>query len=259
MSEYIIKYPGLSKYASINEKGVLKWDADADTATGFASSEDARKAFAAAQEFSLATAQKKLAAAKASGKMVNAGHRYSHATNQYESFQRHPRLDDYSNAWSAPGFDAEFEARASRDDLTGTFEMFFVRSPYGWLGTPLKKSRWNKYEWNASFHQATPFMTLDAAAAAVEEEYDFDYAIVKTTAAITGVQAYETGRKPRGTIDDELSCALSCAVEARDIETTIKQAAEERAKSAAAKAAAAGTCDAPEAQEPSNPKARARI
>lgn len=98
-------------------------------------------------------------------------------------------------------------------------------------------------------------MSHEAAAMAAEEEDDCDYAIVKTTAAITGVQCFESGQKPISTIDDELACALSCAVEARDIESTIKQAAEERGKAANAKIGALPK----EPQEAANPRPKARI
>ena len=233
MSEFIVKYPGLPKYAVISESNVLKWSADAAGATGFPGQKEALEAFRAAQRAAEDEARRKLASALAAKRQIKDGCAFDYEQRKYVPNMRAPEINDYRTVWGQAHFTPDFEARASQDDLRGTFEICYARSPKGWLGFPSKKTSWSKYSWNASFHQALPFMSREAAELAIRESgYGGEFAILLSTCAFTEVSRFERCGKAGCHSSDDTVNALATAVEARDIQSAIKEAALLRAKEA---------------------------
>ena len=236
MPEIVVKHPANNSYAVFDpKKNTLKWSGDVQSATSFADQPAACAAFDAACSTLAAAAWAKTDKAAAAGKMVKAYGLFQdeHGQRRYGDYERPANFSDYAPVWLqdylAKDFDPDYVTRASRDDLMGVFDIFFIKSERGWLGCPTTRSSYSRYTWNKAFHQAATFLSkADALRAAAEAGAGRDaIAVVKSSCAFSGVAFSEMGRDADSCPDPE-AMAIKCACEARDIEADIQRAADLR-------------------------------
>ena len=233
MPEIVVKHPANNSYAVFDpKKNTLKWSGDVQSATTFAGQPEASAAFAAACSALASAAQAKTDKAAAAGKTVKAYGSYldQQGHRRYGDYERPANFSDYAPVWLqdylAKDFEPDYVTRASRDDLMGVFDIYFIKSQRGWLGCPTTRSSYSRYTWNKAFHQAATFLSkADAVRAAAEAGAGRDaFAVVKSSCAFSGVAFSERGRDADSCPDQE-AMAIKCACEARDIEADILKAA----------------------------------
>lgn len=220
------------KYAKISANGKsLTWATQAE-ASGFVSPTAARSAFNDACRAIMASAEKRVSAALASGSLkrmpgshgragvfVMAGKR---SENALSFFAPHWLLKNWGGGALPPiGFpDA---SRPADNDLLGVFEQFFIRSTDGWLCRSQTKRQAGSLEWNAAFGLAVPFFSEEAAQGEILKRYGGAW-VVKTSCVFTGISP-SLNRPPA---PDRISRAIAAACEARDIRASLDESVQAR-------------------------------
>lgn len=231
MAEFILKhpYPRPPRWMRI-DKGAVKWISSPAEADAFPDPEAAMAAFAAARLEMIAKAQIKVDKALAEGKEIT--------PTRWPRTPRNPTIDDMAPDWvSQKGFKPCLESRATENDLLGVIELWFVKTKEGWLG----KSKDNEYRVKDTFHEAQPFLSLEAAQAAKQSaRYG-----VQGASYLKGSMAFSQVIPSSGGTMDDQSRGIAAACEAREIGGEIEAAALARMKDLGAAKA-----------QPAKPKAR---
>lgn len=217
MAEFILKhpYPNPPAWASI-EKGAVKWVKEAAKASAFPSEADAMAAFGEAKKTMMAKAEAKLKRDLAAGKKIKDS-RYYYAKDRL----RDPKIDDCAPQWLLNNrFKPVTESRSNSDDLLGVLELWFVRGSLGWL----RDGRDRRMEFDENFNGAKPFLSIEAARAALAKSYgSHECSFIRGSMAFSQVVA----SSPTGSLDPQAR-AISAACEAREIGAEIQAAATAR-------------------------------
>lgn len=225
----------IPKYARVDRSGKSMVWTTIDQATGYASAQDATKAFDDACSAMLLSAKTKRAKAIAEGCRIDipyAGE--AHLFGADGQFIRRASSDAalFAPVWLLEGFDPDHPelhrahfplgARPTPMDLLGVFETFYARTPKGWLARPQKKYLEGRLQLDGPFALAVPFSSQSSAENALLNHGATDGWVVKTSCVFTAIS---TMGRP---VDDEVAGSIRSACEARDIETSLIQSARDR-------------------------------
>lgn len=235
MPEFLIANDSeLSKYARIEDEAIV-WVEQSD-ATGFATPEQARERFDAVIDVLRVEGKKKGQAALERGTLKKQGGMFfkTKEPEKDDRMHRHRESHDkpehfYMTVWlrnANKNLSKMFPvaSRASRDDLLGVHELFYLCSKDGWLVRPQTRSSEGRLEFGPSFSMAVSFSSEASARLEMSKQRKLAW-IVKSTCAFTQVIAPKDAG--RGT-SPELVGAISAACEARDIQGSIEASAQER-------------------------------
>jgi hypothetical protein len=233
----------VARYAKFVEqkKGVKVSWGTMDEATGFASAEEARAKFLAACEGMLKEAADAAQKDLASGAIVKHGSRY--ATGGYSEKWtvengKLSALELRAPQWliKAQSQLASFPIaqRTTAEDFLNRFDVYYARSSEGWLCRPQRAAEYGRYTWSENFSLAVPFNSPDAARAEIRRwanTRDGGGHVVSCSCVLGDA-------KPEGKPQpDPIATRIAMANEARDIQSAIDQAANERIAALAEKAA----------------------
>jgi hypothetical protein len=226
---------------------------DMESATGFATQEEARETFNAACMAMIEKAKEQAKKAVESGAIRKTEHGYTQSEEKrvWRRVHKQDPAEFKSPQWlweKRNQLDSfPVASRSTADDFLGVFELFFVRSDTGWLARGQLKNSADRLEWTESFALAIPFSSREAAMVEVKRAHG-SASIVKTSCVFVGAESVGHANA------DDTSAQIQAVCEARDIRSAIDQAARERLEAMAAKAA-----EKEPAQEAVSPRRASRI
>ena len=140
----------------------------------------------------------------------------------FENAPNGPASRHYEFGLDAAGALFRVDSKSTLEDILQSFETFYARSAHGWLGGPRTKQRWGLFEWRESFTDAQGLPSLDSIKDALTAiGSGSDHTILRTRAVFTEAV-------PVGNSHDDVSLGIGAACQARDIESTIVEAAKSR-------------------------------
>lgn len=150
------------------------------------------------------------------------------AFSQYGKVKFPARPSDFLPQWcfGAGSPDCDMESVAAPDELLSPLEVWFVRSKRGWLGAEGRHLRFFP-----ELHQAMHHFSQEAARDAALKSRSPDCVLVKSQLVVSRVVPMPGARDWD---KDDVSAALMCGCEARDIEEAISNVAQERKDAIAA-------------------------
>lgn len=258
MPEYLIANTDeMTKYALVKPTGIT-WGRQAD-ATGYGTPQAAREAFDKVVDLAMSKAKAKADAALTSGEVqqqINSNlytnghfyktrerqaieereqkspHRRSSSRWEHSVTMRRSAIELFVPLWMAEGANTKASSfpvasRASRDDLLGVHELFYVCGASGWLCRPETKAQAGVLTFGHSFALAVSFASREAAQVEISKHRADGCSIVKSTCVFTQVIT-PPGAGAASTSHPEIVAAIASACEARDITGSIEQSARER-------------------------------
>lgn len=225
MPDYLISDGGdLPKFARVDGAGpsVKLVFVEQSAATGFPTPEAARAMADEACSAMLAAGERKAAKALETGSIVKdpIGGSFTHVKSGRYAYALEELCVPAWLLWllrqkqSLP-----ISSRPSAEDVYGVFETFYVRSSRGWLSRSMRRRDEGSLVWDESFGLAVPFSSREAAEAELGGAAGH---VLKASSVFTAVSSVN---HPGA---DDLSDGVRSACEARDIESSLEQSAQER-------------------------------
>lgn len=225
MPDYLISDGAdLPKFARVDGSGdsAKLVFVEQSAATGFATPEAAKAAADQARAAMMAAGERKAAKALAKGDIKKGSDGFfTHVKSERWAYTA---LELCVPAWlwwirdKSDGL--KISSRPSADDVYGVFETFYARSEKGWLSRSMKRRDEGSLVWGDSFGLAVPFSSREAAEAELAR-WGRGH-VLKASSVFTGVSSLNSPEA------DDLSDGVRAACEARDIESSLAQSAQER-------------------------------